>query len=152
MTKLIVACRIFRSSLMRLNIIWIPSLVKNAITITEIILVFSQKERINKTEKSSCQKLFLADDPKSVLCGSSPGNPTLPAMTNRFSYQIQADTNFRKPSLQNTLRPIRAGINKATHREKKKGGAILRVRLGHQTTAVRCLTWADSSKVSGTII
>jgi len=50
MKKLIVASRILRSSLMKLNISWIPSLTANPRTITE--MVFSEKERINKTEKS----------------------------------------------------------------------------------------------------
>lgn len=65
--------------------------------------LFSSKETINTTEKSACQKLFLLTIPTLLLVDGAPFDRRFPIMPKIISYQPQAETNFRIPTLQHTV-------------------------------------------------
>jgi hypothetical protein len=61
--------------------------------------LFSSKEAVNTTEKSTCQKLFLLTSPTLLLVNRAPFDRRFPIMPKRISYQLQAETNFRVRTL-----------------------------------------------------
>jgi hypothetical protein len=61
--------------------------------------LFLSKETVNTTDKSTCQKLLLLTIPTLLLVDRAPFDRRFPIIPKRISYQLQADTNFKIPTL-----------------------------------------------------